>query len=329
MFKLPNEVVTKLNNAKNDKNILFFLPGVEGNCAVFNDTAELLEKQNIQVYALQFTANIPNESVQEISSFYLNVIENEMQKLNANKFYLAGYSFGGVVAIELCKQMSTAPTQLKVLSLFLFESSHKIFNAGAHVNAIQFNFHITNNSIFEDPLVYNGTLAIFLCFMINNPRSKNDMYNYLKTRCRTLDESIEKAFGFIKDKSLYQFENEQEIEDMRIYLKILMLKSNAAFVYGYGNEARLNMPVYMFKSKNFIYKSQINNLYYKESRDLNKLHKLEIDSHDFSLKEIVQHKDLLKIVDCDNGNHWSFLYENSNFIYEHMAKAIGSSKSKL
>ena len=60
---------------------------------------------------------------------------------------------------------------------------------------------------------------------------------------------------------------------------------------------------------------------------------------DFDLSQIVECKSKLNVIECENGNHWTFINENLGKIYENIfnllskpAQAITSSieyKSKL
>ncbi len=101
MFKIPTHEIILLNNIVQTKstNVLFILPGIEGHCELVQQLAHKLANINVLVYGLQYTAQLATHSIEQIANFYLNQIKNELDKIKINKCLLAGYSFGGLIAI--------------------------------------------------------------------------------------------------------------------------------------------------------------------------------------------------------------------------------------
>ena len=67
--------------------------------------------------------------------------------------------------------------------------------------------------------------------MIGRPDTKFELFNYLKEISHSLDDALKKAFDFIKSQCYYTFESDMELKEMKSYLKILLLKSNAGVIF--------------------------------------------------------------------------------------------------
>ena len=232
---------------------------------------------------------------------------------------------GGVIAIELCRLLEQEKIEnFFVLNLILFESSHTFFNTGVHSNSKKFGITLANEDIFKRINIYTGTLSIYLSHMIGKP-IKFELYEFLKNRCLDLDDALKKAFDYLKLKDIYSFDNQEEMNEMKTFLKILMLKSNAAFLYKFGETNKLNTPVHLIKSSKFMY-NNLENLFIKQDCENNFVYKLETNKSNYDLPKISKH---LKIFELEKGNHWSFILENSDKISEYLSEIFDSSRSKL
>ena len=212
-----------------------------------------------------------------------------------------------------------------VLNLILFESSHTFFNTGVHSNSKKFGIILANEDIFKRVDIYTGTLSIYLSHMIGKP-IKFELYEFLKNRSSDLDDALKKAFDYLKQNDLYFFDNEEELNEMKTFLKILMLKSNAAFIYKFEETNKLNTPVHLIKSSKFMYNNVENLLIKQDYTSHNIVYKLETNQSNYDLTKISKH---LKIFELEKGNHWSFILENSNKISEYLSEIFDSSRSKL
>ena len=332
MFKIATKSIIKLNNSiescknANSLRFLFVLPGVEGNCEVFSDLSSLLEGNNVQVYGLEYTEDVPNNSLESSAGFYKEIIQNELIKFGIKEFYLAGYSFGGLIAIELCKQIEI-DLNFKLINLFLFDSSIKFYRTVIHSLAKKMNVAIPNKDIFKREYIYTGTLSIFLSLMIGIPNleSRLKIYNHLKHNSKNLDDAIDKAFDFIDENSMYTFDSEEIKFDMKLYLKILLLKSNAGFVYEFDGP-KLKTPTFLIKPAKFFYSSSLNDIYVSCDYDSEDKYKLELNKEDYNLNETC---DYLNTYTCTQGSHWTYLSESSSEITQYLINKINISKSKL
>lgn len=70
----------------------------------------------------------------------------------------------------------------------------------------------------------------------------------------------------------------------------------------------------------------IENLYVKTDYESNDESKFEINQNDYSLNEIVTN---LTIIEYKNGNHFTFINENSDEIVDYFKKLINLNKSRL
>jgi pimeloyl-ACP methyl ester carboxylesterase len=328
MFKVPKEDLIELNHVKHPANVLFVFPGIEGNCNAFIKLANYLEKKNIQTYGFEFTRHVPTDSIDSIAKYYIEMIGNKLRELGLtnSKWNLAGYSYGGMIAIEISAQLGP----LCVENLFLFESSHDIFRLGGHSNALKFKLRITNESIFKNS-VYLGVMSLYLSFMISltaNEALRNSLHEHLmNAKCRNLNDALEKAFDYIESNTTHDFESEEDKNEMKDYLRILVQKSNAGFVYILNG--KLRQSIYLFRSRNFLYRKEMDEIFYKDTNDPRVEHKYEFDENDYNLKEICfSPGNQLTVVELEKGNHWTFIEENAEKISQHLEEIILFSLTK-
>lgn len=103
---------------KGDLPPLFAVHGGDGGILFYGDLAKRLGKERpfyaIEAPALTATSPIPDESVEETASRYLE----ELRKVQpAGPYYLCGYSFGGVVAYDMARQLLDAGERVEFLGL--------------------------------------------------------------------------------------------------------------------------------------------------------------------------------------------------------------------
>jgi hypothetical protein len=335
MFKNPNNLIIKLNNVKQtDKaDVIFVFPGLEGNCDAFRELADYLEDKNVQLFGLQFTNHVPYDSLEEAARFYISKIDSTIRELNfniVNNVAICGYSFGGLLAIEICHQMETKfrfenDINFVISNLILLESSHLFFRVGVHHNSKKFGKLIPQTDIFADNTVYTATLSIYLSVITGRLENafKFELYDYLKScNCFNLDDAIKKAFDYIITNEYYSFNSGIELDEMKSYLKLLMLKSNAGFIYHYDSIHKLRVPTLLIKTKSFMYKKFINDLYYLDGKH-NQPRKLIMNENDYNLNEIAEHT---SVYVCEKGNHWTFINESSKQIADFISKILFKNK---
>lgn len=308
MFKLPSKPLRKLNNVNKKRSILFILAGLEGNCDCFETLSDELASYGVQVNALEYSKDVPVDSIHSVAKYYLNLIEKEINEEKIDSVNLAGYSFGGLISIEICRQVEVAK-RFKIENLIIIESSHTFFRLGVHSNSKKFSMNISNGDIFLDQKIYTGTLSIYFGILVGQMGQKFrlELYKYLNERkIKNLDEAIELAFDYVKKTEQYDDDDNQE--DKKEYLKILMLKSNAGLVYSFDLNHKLKSRVSLLKTKNLLYKDL--NLNYLDDAD-GQIKKFHFDTQDYDLKKILDKDNLLNIFIIDKGNHFSFMHESS------------------
>ena len=141
------------------------------------------------------------------------------------------------------------------------------------------------------------------------------LYQYLlEKEVKDLDDSIEKSFRFVAENKLYEFKSENELETMKKYLRLLMIKSDSGLKYEYEKscKSKLNMPVLLIKSKNYMYKNA-DELFYLDENDQKQ--KFDCNEYDFNLSKIVENKLNLEVIECQRGNHWNFINDEVDFIF--------------
>lgn len=103
---------------KGDLPPLFAVHGGDGGILFYGNLAERLGEERpfyaFEAPALTATSPIPEESVEETAAHYLN----ELRKVQpAGPYYLCGYSFGGVVAYDMARQLLEAGEAVDFLGL--------------------------------------------------------------------------------------------------------------------------------------------------------------------------------------------------------------------
>lgn len=103
---------------KGDLPPLFAVHGGDGGILFYGNLAERLGEERpfyaFEAPALTATSPIPDESVEETAAHYLE----ELRKVQpAGPYYLCGYSFGGVVAYDMARQLLDAGEQVEFLGL--------------------------------------------------------------------------------------------------------------------------------------------------------------------------------------------------------------------
>lgn len=306
--------------------ILFIFPGVEGNCEVLKDLSLQLENANIQVYGLEYTRDVPNDSIQSSATLYLDKIKNEMSKLNKSSCLIAGYSYGGMIAIELLRQFETNRSNFDfdIPHLVLLDTSHKFFQVGVHAKAHSFGIIIPCKDIFGRSYIYTGSLSIYLSIIIGRQHERFHIYDHIRNRSANLDDALDKAFEFVQQ--FHEFEDKLELKDIREYLKYILLKSNPGFTYNFDTNYKLSTPISLFKANKFMYERVLNELKFRKDYDSKEELKLEFDSSDYGLHEIALN---YSVHSFQKGNHWSMINENLFEITNAIVQISNSTKSKL
>ena len=156
--------------------------------------------------------------------------------------------------------------------------------------------------------------------MIGRPDLRYELYSYLKENSMNLDDGLEKAFKYLMKRSLIVFEDNEELKEMMNYLKIALLKSNAAFIYEYDTLHKLDLPVVLMKSRQFLYKD-LKDLFVNVDYESVEQFKLEFNKINYNLNEISSN---LEVIEFSSGNHWTFISENCEQISTHLARLFKS-----
>lgn len=209
-------------------------------------------------------------------------------------------------------------------NVILFESSHCFFRAAVHSNSIALGQRIPNKDIFGRSRIYTAPLSMYLSRIIGYPQLKLEIYNKLKETCTGVDDAITKALNYVTDKDLIVIENDHDYKELYQFLKVHLLKSNAAFMYEFSPENKLKTPLVLMRSEHFIYK-RMDDLYVRSDYDSEELVKMEFDTNNYELNKICSN---LEVLVFKKGNHYSFIPDNSDDIVLFINQ-LCSKKSKL
>ncbi|GBL99475.1 Fatty acid synthase [Araneus ventricosus] len=133
------ETIIQMNSLKTGIP-LFIVHPIEGTVAMLNSLAQLI---NLPVYGIQCTPEAPSETIEQLAAWYWKHINT----VNiSNSIFLAGYSFGGSVAFEMCLQAERDPQHhAKVRNLIMLDGSPSLMSAYIRVH----KKHFQNSSIVE------------------------------------------------------------------------------------------------------------------------------------------------------------------------------------
>ncbi|XP_044739975.1 fatty acid synthase-like [Chrysoperla carnea] len=119
------EPMIKLSSIKNKAKSmpLFFIPGIEGNCLVFE---ALCSRLNYQCYGLQTSFEDTTDNINALTQKMVSLIKSKLAK--SEEYGIIGYSFGSILATEIsivleklghkgrCLFIDGSPTFLKTLA---------------------------------------------------------------------------------------------------------------------------------------------------------------------------------------------------------------------
>lgn len=93
---------------------LFLIPGIEGNIHVYKPLVEMLTFQG-QIFGIQLDhADRKNITLEEAASRYIDEIRKEQPK---GPYLLCGFSFGGIIAYEMARQLTQKEEVLGFLGI--------------------------------------------------------------------------------------------------------------------------------------------------------------------------------------------------------------------
>ena len=120
-LSLRSSSLVCLNQGKN-QNSLYLIHPVGGTFYIYNDLIKHLPK-DLTIYGIQAQdlekRDKPLDSIQEMASHYISLIQDVQPDA---PYCLAGFSFGGIVAYEMARQLSTS--NYKVDYVIMIDSPH-------------------------------------------------------------------------------------------------------------------------------------------------------------------------------------------------------------
>ncbi|MDF2434356.1 MAG: hypothetical protein JWP44_3987 [Mucilaginibacter sp.] len=193
----------------------------------FNDLAKYVDKDQ-PVFGLQpgdlNDADKKIETMADIANHYINEI---LLHNPDGPYAIAGYSFGGFVAVEMEKLLTEMGKKVKMLALFDTNSENCFYNKG---------FKATFRKKIKRQL---PKLLYVLKSTIKNPRT---FYKYNFTLFSTNFKTTLQKYGLIKD---------AKAED--IYKRILIVNEKYNKAFKDYNLAPVNNTIYLFKAERQTY----------------------------------------------------------------------------
>ncbi|XP_043664587.1 uncharacterized protein LOC122627516 [Vespula pensylvanica] len=170
---LATEIVIPLQtNPVEGRNEIFFLPGIEGYADIFKTLESRIKSP---ATCFQFETNYELKTIEAMAN---SILPHILDKLKGRSdFFLIGYSFGSVLAIELTRKLEAkgfigrlilidgAPQHLKTfIQENLRSSSQKelennilldVINAYINVNAVEFELELKKCNSLQAIITYN------------------------------------------------------------------------------------------------------------------------------------------------------------------------------
>ncbi|XP_025018650.1 fatty acid synthase-like [Tetranychus urticae] len=185
---IPNDIFVPLT-IRNGSCVLYF-PPIEGN---FMSIKPVLEYIMRPITGVNWTADcIKYESIQRVAEYYVNQIREKYP--NEAQFDLVGYSFGGLVAMEVAMQLQQKFGTQSANRLVLLDASPDLLQARAR-SLIKREQVVDENEAHVNWLV--GFSSLFVP-VESSDKLKTQLLN-LKTkqeRCQFMSEIISKVSAF-------------------------------------------------------------------------------------------------------------------------------------
>jgi len=162
--------------------------------------------------------------------------------------------------------------------------------------------------------------------MLGQPVLRYTIYEQIKADSEDLDDAIDRAFQFLVAKGLLVFDSDEEQAEMKLFLRIHVLKSNAALVYEFG-AGRLVTPVALVRSRRFMY-GDVSDLQVRKRYESEERRRFVFDTADYNLHEITAE---LRVFEVAKGGHVDFVSESCDEISAILERLLCAreNKSKL
>ncbi|MEL3970719.1 beta-ketoacyl synthase N-terminal-like domain-containing protein [Rossellomorea oryzaecorticis] len=114
--KVKHPIIKKIREITECDENLFLIHPAGGNNLCYSQLNRCIKNFNKNIYVISYPNGVfNNESLEEISSYYLEAIEDVQPE---GPYQLGGYSFGGNVAFEMALQLQKNRKQVETLILF-------------------------------------------------------------------------------------------------------------------------------------------------------------------------------------------------------------------
>ncbi|XP_044734385.1 fatty acid synthase-like [Chrysoperla carnea] len=218
------EPMIELPSTKNkEKSMpLFFIPGIEGNCLVFE---ALCSRLNYQCYGLQTSFEDTTDNISALSQKMVSLIKSKLAK--SEEYGIVGYSYGSVLATEIISQLEKLGH--KGRCLFIDGSPTFLKKIIRMQLSMSMSEEISTNTV-ESRLIAL-ILSWFLPENVSNILNELESLPDLKSR---VDLLLSKK---PEDVSLY---SEKYI---RTICNGLLARFNSILNYNISEEIKLNVPI--------------------------------------------------------------------------------------
>ncbi|KAI6188362.1 Fatty acid synthase [Aphelenchoides besseyi] len=139
----PEHIVVKCNKVEEGP-VTFFVHPIEGIASPLN---RVTSKCTFPAYCLQFTRNIPTDSIESVALKYIKELKQIQPK---GPYRIIGYSYGACIGFEIATKLQELDGPDSVERLILLDGSHLYMQT--YRNVYRHAFGVTGDTLVNNPL---------------------------------------------------------------------------------------------------------------------------------------------------------------------------------
>uniref|UniRef100_A0A1I8BMW0 Fatty acid synthase n=1 Tax=Meloidogyne hapla TaxID=6305 RepID=A0A1I8BMW0_MELHA len=188
----PVDIVVRCNNVEEGP-ITFFMHPIEG---IASPLSRVASKCNFPAYCLQFTRNVPNDSIETVAGIYIK----EMRRIQpVGPYRIIGYSYGACIGFEIATQLQKSDGIDSVEKLILLDGSHLYMQT--YRNVYRRAFNVTGDTLVNNPLFESEIMCAMTLRFANVDYKK---FRVELIQLSTFRERLQKVVDTVMNTGLFQ-----------------------------------------------------------------------------------------------------------------------------
>ncbi|MGE5944180.1 MAG: non-ribosomal peptide synthetase [Flavobacteriales bacterium] len=210
------------------KTPIYFIHGAGLNVLIFNELSKNLDKEQ-PAYALEGTRlndiDDPLNSIEEIASYYIEAIIKVNPK---GPYAIAGYSFGGIIAFEMGRQLMTKGKKVSMISILdTYVSPEYYFSSPLRKKLAQINFRNKRRFTFFKEMIESWEKAVM---HINRKKNFIKEYYLNQKTFKTKEEEEEHKQFVISNAKVSKVAARYQITPSHLKIDLFKAKNNEDFI---------------------------------------------------------------------------------------------------